>query len=327
MSTTETSAPRYGRRIAWLGVAVVIALILYTVGWFYLADRLEKSARSAIADMNRDGASATCDNPTARGYPFRLGLFCDRIAFARPQDGISLTAGAFRSAGQIYDPSRFVAELDGPAVIGIPIVGDISVDWSVLRASVRVARPLPERLSIEGQAIEVATPDGRKLGTARAVEAHARPAEADLELAARFMELAVDAALASDRVIPTVSGEADIVVADGVALLQQDPPSLRGRSGTVRTLNLTLGGGALTLSGPYAIDAEGLMDAQLTVGITNPQSISTQLSAAFPEQERQIQQVFAGLALLGNAPQLPLNVTKGAARLAFVPLGTIPPVD
>ena len=60
---------------------------------------------------------AECVNLTARGFPFRIGLFCDRVAFEQPSAAMTLSAGAFRSAGQIYDPMRLVAELDGPAKI------------------------------------------------------------------------------------------------------------------------------------------------------------------------------------------------------------------
>ena len=43
--------------------------------------------------------------------------------------------------------------------------------------------------------------------------------------------------------------------------------------------------------------------------------------------ESQIEQGFAGLALLGNEPSMPLKVVKGKASLGFIPLGKIKPLD
>ena len=99
-----------------------------------------------IAAVNGDGVSAECANPTARGYPFRIGLYCDRVAFADDAEGIRLTAGGFRSAGQIYDPMRFVAELDGPASIALPRAAPLAIDWDGLagqRAAGRAAAGAP----------------------------------------------------------------------------------------------------------------------------------------------------------------------------------------
>ena len=51
------------------------------------------------------------------------------------------------------------------------------------------------------------------------------------------------------------------------------------------------------------------------------------LATAIPEQKSQIEQGFAGLALLGNEPSMPLKVVKGKASLGFIPLGKIKPLD
>ena len=51
------------------------------------------------------------------------------------------------------------------------------------------------------------------------------------------------------------------------------------------------------------------------------------LAEAVPEKRDQIEQAFSGLAMLGNAPSLPLRIAKGKASLGFIPLGDIPPVQ
>src|SRR5690606_20068354 len=149
---------------------IVVLFGGYSLGWFYLAGKFEADAKSAIAALSRDGATVECANPTARGYPFRLGLFCDRILLEDAGQDVSISAGNFRSAGQIYDPSRLVAELDGPARIAAPETGAFALDWENLRTSIRLARPLPQRISVEGTMLRAATAAGAPLAAAESFE-------------------------------------------------------------------------------------------------------------------------------------------------------------
>ncbi len=73
MAETVQPTSKYGRRIRWLGVFVVILFGLYSVGWFYLANLIETQTKSAIEAFNATGQTGECANPTARGYPFRIG--------------------------------------------------------------------------------------------------------------------------------------------------------------------------------------------------------------------------------------------------------------
>ncbi|MDQ6432652.1 DUF2125 domain-containing protein [Mesorhizobium sp. LHD-90] len=326
----EPSRPngRYGRRIFWLGVVIAIVAGGYTAGWFWLARKIEAQTLATLARLEERGVKAECINPTARGYPFRIGLYCDRVAFARPAEALTVAAGAFRSAGQIYDPMRLVAELDSPATISAP-GGQIALDWRALRASMRLTTALPERVSLEGSKLRLGMDERAQLVTADTFEAHMRPNEADLDVAGRFGGLVIDPSLVAGRNVPSLSGEADLSVKDGVALLaERGPLKLRGRSGIVRDLTLQLGDkGALKLSGPFSIDLDGLIDADLKVAISDPKALAVSLSQVFPEQEDKIKQGFAGLAFFGSKPSLPMRITKGEVTLSFIPLGKIKPVD
>ncbi len=318
----------YGRRILWLGFAVVVVIVLYTAGWFWLAARLEQEARIALESLGEKGIAARCENPEARGYPFRLGLFCDSVAFEQLSEQVSVSAGAFRSAGQIYDPSRLVAELDGPAQVSLPGAGPVALDWAVLRASTRLASPLPERVSLQGSALKVAPAGGDTVVSAETFEAHMRPNEADLDVALRFAGLELAPQVIRGRNLAALSGDADITVFDGVRLLDNGAHGLRGTSGTVRKITLAIGEeGSLSLSGPIAVDEAGLIDADLEVSLRDPKGIARAMAEAFPEFRRQIEQGSAGLSFLGSNPKLPLKIVKSAATLGFIPLGRIPPLE
>lgn len=318
---------RYGRRIVWLGAFVVLVVVAYTAGWFYLAGRIESGTAATLARLGREGVELECANPAARGYPFRIGLYCDRVSFAQPTQGVAAAAGAFRSAGQIYDPMRLVAEIDGPATVAAPGVGDLALDWKTMRASARLSQPLPERVSLEGTALQVGTAAGTRLVAADSFEGHMRPNGADVDLAGRFGGLTVAPALAGGRSVPALSGDVDMTLKDGLKRMADGVSDLRGQSGLFRSLKLTLGqAGSLSVTGPFAVDEAGLIDADLRVSLTEPKALSKGMSQVFPEARRQIDQGFAGLAFLGGKPSLPLKIVKGSASLGFIPLGTIPPL-
>jgi hypothetical protein len=327
MIVTKQKSPNYGRRILWLAVFVVLLFGGYSAGWFYLADRTVTQAKAMIAQSNRDGITVECANPTVHGFPFRLGVYCDRVAYANAAEAVGLTAGNLRTAGQIYDPLRFIAELDGPATLATPQNGSLNLDWDKLRASVRWAQPLPERVSLEGGNVAATSATGATLATVGTFEAHMRPNGQDLDLASSFEGLALDPALIGGRMLPPLSGQSDLTIKDGIDLRGIRPEELRGRSGVIRdaSLNVSRKSG-VTVSGTFSIGDDGLIDADLKVTVRDPKQLSAVLTEAFPEKSREIGNVASALGFMGNDPTLPLVIERGEAKLAFFKLGDIPPI-
>ena len=328
MTATERTKPNYGRRILWLGVFAALLVAGYSAGWFYLAGLLEARAKATIARVNGDGVTAECENPVARGFPFRLGIYCDRVAYADAVEAVGFSAGGFRSAGQIYDPMRFVAELDGPATLDTPRNGSLKLDWERLRASVRWAEPLPERVSVEGGNVAASLATGAPLATVGDFEAHMRPNGEDLDLASNFEGLVIDPALVDGRKLPSFSGQSDLTIQNGAKLAASRSIELRGQSGTIRTASLSTGPDTgVTVSGPFRIGDDGLVDATLKITIRDPNGLSAMLAEAFPENRREIGNAFSALTFMGDEPTVPLTIDKGRATIGFIPLGQIPPVQ
>lgn len=325
MTETDDRTPNYGRRILWLAIFVVALIALYSAGWYWLAGGVVNRTEQTIAEMNRDGVTVACENAVARGFPFRLGIYCDRVAYASIPDAVGLTAGNLRTAGQIYDPRHFIAELDGPATIATPGSGEVNLEWQKLRASVRWARPLPERISIEGGQIAATSATGAPLATINAFEAHMRPNGQDIDLASTFSGLTLDRTLADGRTLPTFSGQYDFTITDGVTLRGLKPEDLRGRSGVIRDASLNVGdNGGFTVTGNFSVAEDGLLDADLRVTVRDPQNLSTAVAEAFPERRREINNVTSALTFMGSSPSLPLRIRRGEAKLAFFTLGQIP---
>lgn len=332
MPSTDTPKKTYSRRFFWLAAFIVILIGAYTAGWFYLADRVTERVNATIALLNRDGVTAECANPVVRGYPFRLGLSCDSLGYADPARNIVATAGSLVTTAQVYEPMRVLAELRGPLRTALPGMPPLWLDWDNLRASARLARPLPQLLSVEADAFSGQTDpedgDPVMLFSANHVEGHLRPNGADLDWAGSFAGLQIDPATVGGRTLPVLGGSGDATLANGVKLVETKARSLRGQSGTIRHLDLsTSPETGIALSGTFSVGADGLLDADLMVGMRDPKGVAAALAIAFPEAASQINTGFAGLALLGNAPSMPLKISRGKAVLGFIPLGDIPPLS
>jgi hypothetical protein len=330
MASSDSKTPRrFGHRMVWLAVAIIVMIAAYVGGWHYAAGRVHAEAVSAIAELNRDGRRANCENPEVRGFPFRIGLFCRSVLYEDARAGIGFRASELRSAAQVYQPRRVVAELEGPALVEFPGVNALNVDWESLRAGARIASPIPTLLSIEVRNLRAdleSEPSGNAaLVAMESAEFHMRPNGPDLDLAVRFAGLRTDPAATGGRPLPPLLGLADIIV-DGAA--ESLPTGLRGLSGTLRQLSLALAGeeGA-RLSGPFEIGLDGLIDARLEITIQNPRALAATLGDAFPETRGQIEAAMSGLAALGDEPTLPLTIAGGNARLGFLTLGRIPPLE
>lgn len=330
MTSSGQSSPNYGRRFFWFALAILVAIGAYSAGWFYTARFLEDETRKAVSSLNGNGRRASCEEAEARGYPFRIGLFCRSVMYEDAREGIAFQARALRSAAQVYQPWRIVGELDGPARLAAPGLNALVLDWQSLRASARLASPLPERLSVEAQGLSVRLDEQSEapppLIHAGSVEAHMRPAGDDLDLAVRFAGVRPDADLTQGVEVPLLSGLADLSITDG-ALDGGLDGELRGRSATIRNLTVSAeGGGGVTVSGPISVDADGLVDARLQVTLREPMALAALLGEAFPQSRREIEMSLSGLAAMGETPSLPLRIVRGEASLGFIRLGTIPPL-
>ncbi len=209
-------------------------------------------------------------------------------------------------------------------------MGSIRLDWERLRASVRVATPLPERVSVEAEGLK-GTSDAPgsaavALFAADRTEGHLRPNGADIDWAGSFAGLTIDPGVVDGRILPAMNGSGEATLKNGVALVRSRPKSLRGQAVDIAELNLASGDAAVSIRGPVSVAEDGLIDADLVVTIRDPMAVADILANAFPERKGPIRQGFMGLSLLGNEPSMPLKIVRGRATLGFIPLGEIRPL-
>ncbi|MCB1382428.1 MAG: DUF2125 domain-containing protein [Notoacmeibacter sp.] len=326
-----TDAPeqpyRGSRRFIWLTGGIVLAIAAYTVGWFYIGGQLEAQTLSAIEAMKASGRTVACDKPEARGFPFRLGLFCDRVAWEDKAQGVSVQAGALRTAAQVYSPTKIISEVDGPARLSIPGLPPMMLDWTLLHASARLSKPLPQAASMEATGLTVKDAAAAEVATATNAQAHMRTNAGNLDIAASLSGLKLSPVLTDGRALPELDGVADLTLADGAAWLLEKSRSLRNRSGTLRDATLNANGETgLHLTGPWSVDSDGRISGDFTLTIREPAKLAAILKDLSPADARAIDQALTAVTLaggIGNAT-LPVKVKDGIVSIAFVTLGALP---
>jgi hypothetical protein len=331
MTSSDTPGQPGSRKFIWLTAGIILAIIAYTGGWFYVGGMIERNVDQTLRRAGVDGGEALCSNREARGYPFRIGLFCDRLSFIDGQEEIRVEGNGLRTAAQFYDPFRIVGELDDLRLRLSQARGGFGATGRDVRFSASLDQPLPQRASMTMNDVSVdTTPFDQGVATvlrALAGEAHMRQREGDLDLSVQGRSLRLTppelaAGIDLDRVA------VDLTVEDGVRLAAAPPESLRGISFIVRTASAFVSEEAgITVSGPVSIGADGLIDAKLEVQMDRPAEVAESLAAALPGRADQIRAAMTGFAMLGSAASLPLRIEKGRARIGFIQLGRVPPLD
>lgn len=331
MPSRTARKPNYGRRILWLTVLVVVLFGGYTAGWLWLAGRIEREVDAGLTRVNNGDVVAECLNRRVEGFPMRIGLTCDGLDYQDNGRRIAASAGRFRTAAQLFQPFLTVAQLDGPLRTEAPGMAPLWIDWDDLKASVRLARPLPQRISLQAEGLSVQTDpeegDPVFLFNAATMEGHLVPTGDDLNWAGTFNGLEIDQNILGERTLPPLDGASDVTLNGGVPLLLErpGPEGLRGKSGIIHQLQLSADGASISLSGPFSIDQDGLIDAQLTVSWQNTGKLGDVLAGAIPEQGSNIRNILLAIQA-GGQTRAPVSINKGRVGFSFFTLAKIPPI-
>lgn len=330
MPSPAKAPSQSSRKFAWLAGVVVALCLLWTAGWFFFAAKIETHLPAVLAQIAGPGADAECAESDIRGYPFRFGLFCNTVAYTNTADGITATAGAFRSAAQFYRPGHAVAEIDGPLALTQSGLA-LRADWQLLKASVRAASDGIERGSMDAQAISFDI-DGPELTQRLSLQAdrmtvHARRNETDLDIAAYGENL-------RNGIIAGLTAKAFTLEATlpGRSRLLEFPftPLTGPFDAQLHRMAIEFDeSSALEITGPIQIDADGQITGDLELTVRNLQKFS-ELAARFnPESAELLDQVGPLVAALDMKPgddavTLPLTVRNNMVSLGMFPLGELP---
>ncbi|MEM7299966.1 MAG: DUF2125 domain-containing protein [Pseudomonadota bacterium] len=341
----------------WLAVAVAAGIGLWTGGWFYVAsisaDQIDKVIQSAA----RFGVTITCENRSIRGFPFRMGLFCDQTGVEAQEQAFVTKAGALRTVALLYKPGNIIAELDGPAEASpVPDAKPIKLDWDSLRASVRLGLSVPQQISLVGLNLEVAIPvllassDAAAEPLAAMLKlksnqgaVHLRPTpeseDRDLDLAFQVRDF--KNALASVFPEAGFDVDVDLHLTDGMARAVSgafDQQIMQfGQDGEIRKVRIASHAdptSQIELSGPFRIDTDGLVTGKMDLSVSNPAGLLDYVSSVDEQAAASVKQIVNAVTAFGQPGKLngtpsrtvKIDIDKGKMRAGFIPLGEIPPL-
>ncbi|MBW3096526.1 DUF2125 domain-containing protein [Pseudohoeflea coraliihabitans] len=325
-----TRKPSAARKIAWLGVVVLVAVVLYVGAWFFIAARIENSLPDFFAQAQSEGISPRCDNAEVRGFPFRLGLFCNGVAVEFEESATTVSAGPVRSLAQVYNPRHIVSEIDGPLTIKGTAGLDLVLDWQLLHMSTVLSGNGVNRASAEGVNISLSGDSPafpvRLDATAERVTAHARANEGDLDVVITADGFTSPLALNARRI------NLEATVENSASFLHGEEPDLRGKTIHLHGLRSELdGGGAASLSGIVSIDRQGRASGDLQLRLEQPAAVLQAIAVLRPELAEDINRYGGLVTALDTEPgdgsdtiTVPLTLRDGNASIGFLNLGTVP---
>lgn len=334
----KSFGPKFGMGF-WLMLTIIAVLVFGGTGlWYYAAEKLEEEVLQAQQKLHAKGQIIACDNQQTRGYPFRIGIFCDAIDIEDKNTRQKLTSGALRTVAQIYDPGKLIVELDGPAQFSDIRQGTFKINWQFLRASMRATLDGIERTSIVGHDLAIDREESAApLLHAETLELHARKlGENNLEIAIGSRNLSLITNFISAK---TMSNPFDLTVELTANDLFKEVQNNRnlisyfqkiGGSGNLNAFRLeTTNGGILEIKGPLSVNVKGQLSGKLDISVTKFDQLFEFFREFAPASNTDMEQIELAVKLLSAgtaATKLQIQIENGKAHLGLISLGRIPPL-
>jgi hypothetical protein len=324
------------RKLWLLATAVVLAICLYTAGWFYAASLLKENTLAFLGSQEKRGIAAECLDAEYRGYPFRIGLFCSKVSVDDKANGISGNFGALRSAAQIYNPGHIVWEMDAPAEVRSSRGLTLSTTWTSLQSSLIAKLGGVERASlvIEGARTNVVSSvDNQAFDvTSNHAEIHLRQNGADLDTAIDLKGAATTLPGIA-QFLPALDTSLDLTLIGRAGIIDGSDPngtSLTGTKAEMREFRADLGQGrVMTLSGPFSFDENGRMNGKLKLRIEQIDAWRKSLGEAFPDFAPTLDTASKMLSALGKGSNASIDLTIRRGKVlagGLIQIGEIPPI-
>ncbi|MCF6322282.1 MAG: DUF2125 domain-containing protein [Rhizobiaceae bacterium] len=327
---------------------VIIVLTLFvligggTVGWYYLAGQVDGRMNEQVDRLAAQGKTLECANQQVKGYPFRVGLFCDQLFYEDKSSDFLFKAGELRTAAQFYQPGFIVGELDSPALLQTPGLVDLKLDWKLARTSTRLSVGGIKRISLQLDEIKAIGASGflkdQPFADLKSLEIHLRPGgddtgSADVDAVVKSAGIRFGEAL-RER-LPPLSFNIDTVVSQlNTAIKNGEDLGKWARSNgvDVQVRNLEIGlenGGNLKASGPLRVGRDGLVNGDLAVEVNDIGAIVESFTALNPQLGETAKTIQTASMLFAQGSKdgkirIKIQIRGGIMTMGFFPLGYIP---
>lgn len=336
-NSTKSTGTQPRTKLIWLGASIVFVVVIVFLGWNWTADKLKVSLNEKLTEFSSNGKTITCNNLDIEGFPFRLGIRCSHTAFDDNARRIGLSAGALRTAAQIYKPGKIIAELDGPMLLSDKS-NQLEINWKNLKASANIDLTDVNRTSIEAIDLRIDFKNTvfKDLGSllAEDLQIHLKQNENDLDVAASAEKLIAQAK--GDRIIMP-SSEFFIVAkllggASALAHTSLDEDfNIRNSNINLEHFNFISEKGAkISADGPLRISAKGLLSGELNLTISKVSEFLQIAQKNNPKIAQNLAQINAFLPMFQNGAngdiKLKLTLRDGFVQAGLFPLGFIPAI-
>ncbi|OLP62124.1 hypothetical protein BJF93_01350 [Xaviernesmea oryzae] len=320
---------RSGRLLRRIVLTLILIALVYSGLWYVAAHQME-TRLSALLASDRFGVG--CQDMAVGGYPVRLTVGCSKLTVDNRARGTSGTFGAIEARAPVYSPGRIDADLSGPGEFRVAPDLVVSAQWTTALLSLRTGFSGMQSASLSSQDLT-----GSLTGAAglmpplhfalKAGQGTVTRNGEDLKTDATVQALALSTPEGT-ALLPPFDARLNADLTAQAPVLQGHPLPLRGSQGRLDTLSVDFGNGLIgSASGPFAIDDEGLVSGEFDLVIDNIDGWRDAVIAAVPESRSMARNVATMLrALSGNSERakVKLNVRKGTAFLAFIPIGVLP---
>jgi hypothetical protein len=332
---------RFGRRIRWLALGLVVLAGLVSAAWFGGSHLYGLALSEGRAGLARDGILVECADETQGGFPARFEVRCASLSLRLP-DGTSLRGGAFVSVAPAWNPLFTIGEWTGPFE-SLTVDGFATrVDSPLARASLRLTTSMAlSRLSLVVDPFSVTLQGApQAIASAQGAEFHVRQPEDQARLQAGALEVAqVLLGLSSpfltgvDQIDLSISG-----IAGSLANLRGNTPTTLfadwlNRSGTVSPMavRLRLDDMAIDLDGEGRIAPDRLIDFTGTIATNDVPGL---VELAGIDERNGASAIIAGASFFGQQVQigqgdaisLPVSIARGRISIGPVPVGQLDPL-
>jgi hypothetical protein len=315
------------RHLTSLIAIVVVLAVAWSAGWFLLARWADRKSAETLTELADRGVDVGCDNRRVTGFPFSLHIECGPTTVVERITSTRADLAGMRGGANVLTPFTLRIGMTSPAHVDSTLLeGSADARWenAVLRVGVGMNGPKDFALDASKLAADVTGSRFlvRKVA-AEAAQAALSPSDgggSNVELAFADLRLSV-----ADLDLPPVTGVAAVelsVPPRALVLGRLQAPI------TSRNINVALqsGGARLRMTGEGAVDAEGVVDADITVIIAGVEALP-EFIAALPENWQKIANVIVGgLFIFGkpttldgqSASEFLLDIEHGTARVGPV---------
>lgn len=125
------------KRFLYLGVAVLVVVIGWTLAWYWAAGEVRKGADMLAEADGIANPRLTCNTLDVAGFPFRFDVTCAGATIVSGDLTVSLAG--LKATVLVYRPTHALASAKGPLTLTDAFSGGSSrVDWTGMELSARL---------------------------------------------------------------------------------------------------------------------------------------------------------------------------------------------